>query len=252
MKVLIIEDELAAVNRLQKLLVEIEMEVEVITSLPTVSESIEWLKENQAPDLIFMDIQLADGSSFEIFEKVSIPAPVIFTTAYDEFAIKAFKVKAIDYLLKPVKLIDLKNAVEHFALSKRSVVDHALEEKLSDSGLIKKPKRILVKSGTQMKLIELDQMSYFFSRDKITYAVPHGQRKVAIDQSLDQIENWSDPSQYFRISRQYIISLKSISEMSVNTQSRIKLKLDPDIEDEILVSKDKAAEFRKWLLGEEQ
>lgn len=250
MNILIIEDEAAAVRRLQKLLTEINPNIRVLSSLATVTEAIEWLGAHPKPDLIFMDIQLADGSSFEIFEQTIVPAPVIFTTAYDEFAIKAFKVKAIDYLLKPVKQIELEEAISHFAALRSGIKTEGLREKLVESGLVKKPKRILVKTGAQMKLLELDQVQYFYSRDKITYAVPVGQRKMAIDPSLDQIEHWVETSLYFRISRQYIVSLHSIEEMTITPQSRIKLKLTPASDEEVLVSKEKSADFRKWLLGE--
>ena len=172
MKILLIEDEQAAVRRLQKLLVEIDPANEVIGALSSIESAVEWLANHSAPDVILMDIHLADGSSFDIFEKVNVTAPVIFATAFDEYALKAFKVNAIDYLLKPIKKVDLEQALQRLSkgVAKEEAGDDFIQ-KLANAGLIKRTKRLLVKMGQAIKLIELDNVAYFYSRDKISFAV---------------------------------------------------------------------------------
>jgi two-component system LytT family response regulator len=252
MKILIIEDEQAAVRRLQKLLGEISHENEVIGALSSIEASVEWLQSNPSPDVILMDIHLADGSSFDIFEKVDIQAPVIFATAYDEYALKAFKVNAIDYLLKPIKQNELDQALSK--LSKHTHADEGgtdLIQKLADAGFIKKNKRVLVKMGQAIKLIDLDQVAYFYSRDKISFAVLPGNKRYPLDQSLDQIEHMVDPAHFFRINRQFIVKMESIDEMIAYSKSRVKLKLNPHTEEDAIVSKERSPEFKKWLIGTE-
>lgn len=194
MKILLIEDEPAAVRRLQKLLVEIDPHNEVIGALSSIESAVEWLMSHPAPEVILMDIHLADGSSFDIFDKVSVTAPVIFATAFDEYALKAFKVNAIDYLLKPIKKVDLEQAL--LRISKGVAKDNLGDEfiqKLANAGLVKKNKRILVKMGQAIKLIELENVAYFYSRDKISFAVLPGNKRYPLDQSLDQLEQMVDP-----------------------------------------------------------
>ncbi|HJW31420.1 MAG TPA: LytTR family DNA-binding domain-containing protein, partial [Saprospiraceae bacterium] len=206
MKILIIEDEQAAVRRLQKLLGEIEVKNEVIGTLGSIEAAVQWFQENPSPDLVLMDIHLADGSSFEIFEQAEIGAPVIFATAYDEYALKAFKVNAIDYLLKPIKATELETAIQKVARKpKKTDGSEGLIQKLTDAGFIKKHRRILVRMGQSFKLIDLDQVAYFYSRDKISFAVLPGNKRYPLDQSLDQIEEMVNPQNFFRINRQFIV-----------------------------------------------
>ena len=252
MKILIIEDEQAAVRRLQKLLGEIDPKNEVIGALSSIEAAVEWLQAHPSPDVILMDIHLADGSSFDIFEKVDIPAPVIFATAYDEYALKAFKVNAIDYLLKPIKQQELEQALNK--ISKTAKGDEGgvdLIQKLADAGFIKKNKRILVRMGQAIKLIDLDNVSYFYSRDKISFAVLPGNKRYPLDQSLDQIEHMLDANHFFRINRQFIVKMEAIEEMIAYSKSRVKLKLIPPTEEDAIVSKERSPEFKKWLVGSE-
>lgn len=252
MKILIIEDEQAAVRRLQKLLGDIHPSAVVVGTLSSIDAAVEWFKSNPAPDAVLMDIHLADGSSFEIFEKVNVDAPVIFATAYDEYALKAFKVNAIDYLLKPIKQNELEAALQR--ISKEQKGDQQSGEilqKLAEAGFIRKTRRILVKMGQAIKLIELDQVAYFYSRDKISFAVLPGNKRYPLDQSLDQIEHMVDPAHFFRINRQFIVRTESIDEMIAYSKSRVKLKLIPPTEDDAIVSKERSPEFKKWLLGNE-
>lgn len=252
MKILIIEDEQAAVRRLRKLLGEINPEIEVIGALSSIESAVEWFRANPAPDAILMDIHLADGSSFDIFEKVDIHSPVIFATAYDEYALKAFTVNAIDYLLKPIKQVELEKALQKISVeAKKEQVGGDLMQKLADAGFVKRTKRILVKMGQSIKLIELDTVAYFYSRDKISFAVLPGNKRYPLDQSLDQIEGMVDPLHFFRINRQFIINMEAIDEMIAYSKSRVKLKMNPPTEDDAIVSKERSPEFKKWLIGGE-
>jgi two-component system LytT family response regulator len=250
MKILIIEDEQAAVRRLHKLLSEMDASNEVIGDLGTIEAAVDWLNENPAPDLILMDIHLADGSSFEIFEKVEIMSPVIFATAFDEYALKAFKVNAIDYLLKPIKAVELEQAIQKVAKkSRKNDAGDTLLQKLAEAGFIKKHRRVLVRMGQSIKLVDLDQVSFFYSKDKISFAVMPGNKRFPLDQSLDQIEHDLDPSRFFRINRQFIVRMDAIDEMIAYSKSRVKLKLNPPSEEEAIVSKERSPDFKKWLLG---
>ena len=252
MKILIIEDEPAAVRRLQKLLGEINPGNEIVGTVSSIETSVEWLHNNIQPDIILMDIHLADGSSFDIFDKVTITSPVIFATAYDEYALKAFKVHAIDYLLKPIKKEELEQAL--LKLSKELKKPDETEDllrKLVDAGFVKKAKRILVKMGQTIKLIDLDTVAYFYSRDKISFAVLPGNKRYPLEQSLDQIEQMIDPAHYFRINRQFIVKMEAIEEMIAYSKSRVKLKLNPPTEEDAIVSKERSPEFKKWLIGGE-
>ena len=252
MKILIIEDEPAAVRRIQKLLSEIDPLMEVVGALSGIESAVEWLQAHPAPDVILMDIHLADGSSFDIFDKVTVTAPVIFATAFDEYALKAFKVNAIDYLLKPIKKADLEQALQKISkgIVKENIGDEFIQ-KLTNAGLIKKNKRILVKMGQAIKLIDLENVAYFYSKDKISFAVLPGNKRYPLDQSLDQIEQMIDPVHFFRINRQFIIKMEAIDEMIAYSKSRVKLKMNPPTEEDAIVSKERSPEFRKWLLGNE-
>lgn len=252
MKILIIEDEQAAARRLQKLLLDINPGYEIIGVLTSIETAVAWLEAHEAPDVILMDIHLADGSSFEIFEKVEINTPVIFATAYDEYALKAFNVSAIDYLLKPIKQPELEKAltkvIEH---AKKEVSGEDLIQKLEEAGFIRKAKRLLIRMGQSIKLIDLNMVNYFYSKDKISFAVLPGNKRYPLDQSLDQIEHMVDPLHFFRINRQFIVKMEAIDEMIAYSKSRVKLKLNPPTEEDAIVSKERSPEFKKWLIGTE-
>ena len=253
MNVLIIEDEQAAVRRLQKLLSEINKDMTVLAALSSIELAVDWLKSNAAPDVILMDIHLADGSSFEIFQNVEISAPVIFVTAYDEYALKAFKVNAIDYLLKPIKKEELAQALKKVAAKVQGGEDEgSLLQKLAEAGLMKKARRILVKMGQSIKMIDLNQVAYFYSRDKISFAVLPENKRYPLDYSLDQLDQMIDSERFFRINRQFIVNMDSIDEMIAYSKSRVKVKLKPATEEDAIVSKERSPEFKKWLVGGNQ
>jgi len=251
MKILIIEDEQAAVRRLQKLLSEIDSQNEVIGAVSTIEAAAQWINENPAPDLILMDIHLADGSSFEIFEKAEISSPVIFATAYDEYALKAFKVNAIDYLLKPIKAVELEQAIQKVVRkTKKTDAADSLLQKLTEAGFIKKHKRVLVRMGQALKLVDLDQVSFFYSRDKISFAVMPGNKRYPLDQSLDQIEHDLDPTRFFRINRQFIINVSAIVKLTHASKSRFQVFLRPKTEYITITSFGRTDNFCKWILGD--
>lgn len=250
MKILIIEDEQAAIRRLRKLLPEIRQDCEVLDALSSIEASVAWLASHASPDVILMDIHLADGSSFEIFNKLEVRAPIVFVTAYDEYALKAFRVNAIDYLLKPIKKEELAAALKKVADGQMAhEPPEVLMEKLTEAGFLKPTKRILVKMGQSLKMIDLNEVAYYYSRDKISFAVLPENKRYPLDFSLDHIEQQVDPSRFFRINRQFIVNLESIQEMIAYSKSRVKLILTPPSEEDTIVSKERSPEFKKWLVG---
>ncbi len=191
MKILIIEDEQAAIRRLRKLLPEIRQDCEVLDALSSIEASVAWLASHASPDVILMDIHLADGSSFEIFNKLEVRAPIVFVTAYDEYALKAFRVNAIDYLLKPIKKEELAAALKKVADGQMAhEPPEVLMEKLTEAGFLKPTKRILVKMGQSLKMIDLNEVAYYYSRDKISFAVLPENKRYPLDFSLDLVETF--------------------------------------------------------------
>lgn len=252
--ILIIEDEEPAANRLKKMLAELEPEINVLENIVSVSSAITWFKENQMPDLIFSDIQLSDGISFEIFKNVEVQCPVIFITAFDEYAIEAFKVNSIDYLLKPVKKEDLQVALEKY--KKLNVkVSPALDiNKVLET--FNTPKnghktRFIVRYGEHIKTIKIEEVAYFYTEDKINFLNTNEGRRYTIDYNLDNLDHMLDPKTFFRINRQFIISIHAISEMFTYSKSRVLIKLNPPCKHETIVSTERSGDFKLWL-GDEK
>jgi len=250
MKVLIIEDEPQAAERLISLIQNLQSDIEISDNLDSVKGSVEWLSKNQAVDLIFMDIQLADGLSFEIFEKVEVNAPVIFTTAYNEYALKAFKVNSIDYILKPVDKQELEAAFKKY----QNLTQQPASQKMIESigyamqMLIKKYKeRFVIKVGEHLKSVETNEILFFFSLEKTTFAQTTDGRKHILDFTLDQLDGLLDPARYFRINRKYIVRVDSIKDMISHTNSRIKLILKTSDDDDVIVARERVQEFKEWL-----
>lgn len=248
MKVWIIEDEPAAARRLEKMVTTIDPTMEVVRQMESIIETLTAIKEGPLPDLIFLDIQLADGISFEIFNHSKIDKPIIFTTAYDQYAIQAFKVNAIDYLLKPLKKVELAASIQKFkSWKKTEIFDYS---KLTD--ILKKDKpsqRFLLKVGQRLRLVDTADAAYFFTEDKITFLVDWKGQKYPLDQSLEKLEETLDPDQFFRINRQFIIHLKSIGDMIAYSKSRVKVLLDPCTKPETVVSTERSPHFKRWLTG---
>ncbi len=248
-KALIIEDELPAATRLTKLIHEADSEIEIIETLDSVESAIKWFKNNQHPDLLFLDIQLGDGLSFEIFNHVNVESFVIFTTAYDEYAIKAFELNSIDYLLKPIDSEKLKYSIEKFNRLKSRSEPININSIIDTIQLSKKEfkKRFVVNIGSKLKSIETSDIVYFYVMEKGAYFFTNDGRNYPIDFSLDKLESLLNPDDFFRINRQAIINYKYINKISIFSKSRIKLETLPANEVELLVSSNKSHHFRLWL-----
>ncbi|SFC98035.1 LytR/AlgR family response regulator transcription factor [Flavobacterium phragmitis] len=251
---LIIEDEKPAARLLQRKLEKLDVKVE--TMLHSVEESIEWFENNPHPDLIFLDIQLSDGLSFEIFEKIDIKSAIIFTTAYDEYALKAFKLNSIDYLLKPIDEDDLETAVSKFKTrmpkaeaetSNLQLDFEQIRQMLSNPFEKTYKKRFTVKIGQHLKVITTEEIECFFSENKGTYIHTYDNRDYLIDSTLEILEQELDKKDFFRVSRKFIVPLKAIKEIQVYTNSRLKVILPSYKDDEVIVSREKVQDFKAWL-----
>ncbi len=250
MNIIIIEDEKPSARRLQRMLVTLGMDTEVM--LHSVEESIDWFQNNEHPDLIFLDIQLSDGLSFEIFEAVDIKSSVIFITAYDEYALQAFKLNSIDYLLKPIDEDDLNKAVSKFKERippKKSVtLDFEDIKKLLVNPIERDyKKRFSVKVGQHLKLVNIEEVECFYSENKGTYAFTKEGRNYLLDTTLEQIETELEPQKFFRVSRKFFINIDSIKDIISYTNSRLQIKLHTFKEQEIIVARERVKEFKDWL-----
>ncbi|WLD22607.1 LytTR family DNA-binding domain-containing protein [Flavobacterium dauae] len=243
MKVVIIEDEKPAA-RLLKRKVE-NLNCEVIAVLSSVTESIEWFLQNEHPDLVLVDIQLSDGLSFEIFEQVAIKSSIIFTTAYDEYALKAFKLNSIDYLLKPIDENELKAAVEKFlSLQNKTVFNQQSLNTIYSSNF---KKRFVVKTGNIIKIIDVNDIECFYSAFKSSFLTTNKSRTFSLDDSLETIEKEVSTDCFFRVNRQFLINLKAIKEISVYSNSRLKISLNNYKDEEIIVSRERVQDFKQWI-----
>ena len=249
MKTLIIEDEVMAAQALQKLLVEVCPETEVLTVLETIEDSIEWFENNEMPDLLFVDIHLADGSSFAIFEKVDVTCPIIFTTAYDEYALKAFEVNSIDYLLKPINKKELNHALGKY----KTLVEG--RSKLHKFMTQLEPQQRHYKSCFLMpdrdKLIPLlvSDIAYVYIDAKTLRIVTHEEKSHYLNLTLDELMERLDPEQFYRANRQFIIARNAIKDISIWFGNKLCINLDVEVPEKIVVSKAKASEFKTWFLN---
>ena len=247
MNVLILEDEPRAAGHLERLLAKVAPNMRVIAKLDSVRDSLKYLQNNPEPELIFSDIQLADGLSFEIFNQFSVRCPIIFTTAYDHYAIEAFKTNGIDYLLKPIEEERLSKAIEKarqfspgWTLEKLLSITHPAKGKSYKT-------RFMVKVGDKIKSIPTEEITTFFSQEKATYILTTGNRTYCIDYALDQLEPMLDPAKYFRINRKYIISIDACTNILAWTSSRLRLKIEGIDDPDILVARERVQEFKNWL-----
>ena len=248
-KVVIIEDEDHAAAKLRRSLDRLDRDIEVLTRLEDVKSAVSWLKEHQV-DLLFCDIHLGDAKGFEIFKQVDLQTPVVFTTAYDQYAMQAFEVNSVDYLLKPIRLEDLEGALRKF--DKRSLPANglpldALVEALSTAKRTDYQKRFMVHFGEEIRTVEIDEVAYFFSEGKYTYLVTHDDKEYLGDYTLDELMEVLDPDAFFKISRQYIVSLPSIDKMYAFPKGRVKVILKPREKKEAIVSIERSPVFKKWL-----
>lgn len=262
MEAIIIEDEKLAAQRLKRLILKVSPEIHVKAVLETIEEAVSYLQQVK-PDLIFLDIHLSDGSSFHIFDKVKVSSPVIFTTAYDEYALKAFKVNSIDYLLKPIEEEDLRNSIQklhqlqqelRLATTERSAAKETLTATdfdrliaaFKDKNTLYK-QRFLVSFGSKVKTIKTADSAYFFADSKAVFLVDKSGHKYVLDETLDQLQETLDPGLFFRVNRGFLVGIEAIEQMYSYSRSRIKIDLKPASPKECIVSTEKTPDFKAWL-----
>ncbi len=250
MTILIIEDEVLAAEGLAKLIRQYDPAIEILACVDSVREAVEWFQNNPAPDLAFLDIQLADGLSFDIFEKTKVHCPVIFTTAYDEYALKAFKVHSVDYLLKPIDLEELSTAFsQYFKMKKNpSTPDLNLIRQAMQMMANKYKNRFIVKVGHHISAVATLEILYFFTEHRTTWLRTKSLKKHAIDYTLEQLSDLLDPARFFRLNRKYIVSIDAIETATNYSNSRLKVQLtDSQKNEKILISRERVREFKEWL-----
>jgi len=256
MNILIVEDEELAVKKLQKTLQSLGEDIDIVGTTDSIASTVHWLQTNPAPELILMDIELADGQSFEIFNLTEVKSPVIFTTSYDEYALKAFKVNSVDYLLKPVQKDELESAIAKFKNFRQAFTDPQKED-LKISNLVRElqqtlqvkeyRKRFLVKHVQKLVSVEIQDIAYFYSDDRLSFFKTFDDKKYILDYTIDEVENMVDPGDYFRINRGFLVSVKCIDQINDYFGNRLKLNLKPTIDKEALVSREKVSEFKNWM-----
>jgi DNA-binding LytR/AlgR family response regulator len=248
-KALIIEDEVPAVERLTQLLKKSKYDVSILETLDSVKAAVQWFNSNPAPDVAFFDIQLADGKSFEIFNQIKVRCPIIFTTAYDQYAIQAFKVNSVDYLLKPLNEEELSKALDKFKTRTSPEVSIDPKELLAlfQNQSKSYKERFVVKVGEHLKSVQTSDARVFFSSDKATYVSTIAGQKFILDFTLDHLEDILDPKLFFRISRKYVVHVDAIKDILVYSSSRLKLTLHAFDADDIIVARERVNEFKAWL-----
>ncbi|MEZ4888404.1 MAG: LytTR family DNA-binding domain-containing protein [Chitinophagales bacterium] len=253
MKVLIIEDEFAAAKRLQRLIQNINPDIEIIEVLDSIETAVEWLQNHTHPDLMFLDIHLADGSSFEIFQQVHIITPIVFTTAYDQYALQAFQHNSIDYLLKPIKQEDLSKAIDKYQKRYGETSPAIDYQKLAQALQLQsanRQTRFLVRFGQTLLAIDIKDVAYCYTENKTNFIITFNNKKYVIDQYLDELENILDTQKFFRINRQFIVNFDAITGMYAYSKSRVKLDLKPPFEGaDTVVSTQRSPIFKQWLIG---
>jgi two-component system, LytTR family, response regulator len=249
MKVIIIEDERPAAEKLLKAIQKADPSIEVAAVLNSVKASVEWLQQNPLPELLFMDIDLGDGLSFKIFDKINVASPVIFCTAYDEYWQEAFEHNSIDYLLKPIKQDKLEIALskydklkQHFAASFQQL--QQWHHHPADSGY---KRRFLVKRGTDYISIKTEDIAYFYAAHKLVCMVDNKNQKFILDQSLAEIEKQVDPAQFYRVNRKYFVHQNAIKKIKSYPKSKLRLELEPPINEDIIISQENVAAFKEWM-----
>lgn len=255
MKIVIIEDEQHAAAALEAIILKLRPETEVIATLGSVEESVEWLSLHQIPDLIFSDIHLSDGNSFEIFRQVEVKCPVIFTTAYNQYAIEAFQVNSVDYLLKPIKTEEVARAIRKY----EELQQHQLAQELGNLQSLlgstqaqparngRAKSRFMVKSGQSIKAIPSDEVGYFLAEDGVVFLHTFQGKRFIVNYTLDQLEEQLEADTFFRANRQLIVHIDAVKEVKPYFKGRLYLLLQPDAETEMIISSSKASAFKEWL-----
>ncbi|MDP1727145.1 MAG: LytTR family DNA-binding domain-containing protein [Bacteroidota bacterium] len=253
MNILIIEDEAPALNRIRKLVKELDINIEILGTADSISSAVNLFNRFPEAELALMDIELADGQSFEIFNQVQITCPVIFTTAYDEFALKAFKVNSIDYLLKPIDPQELKQAIDKFNTLQQTKQETqivnigALLNSFKKDLVQSYKQRFLIKIGHKLESIPCIEIAYFMAADKLVYLVNKEGKRYIIDHTLEELSQMLDPKNFFHLNRQFLCNIESIKSINSYFNGKLKVQLKPDVNDEVLVSREKANDFKNWL-----
>lgn len=250
MRVVIIEDEQLAARRLESMILSANPQIQVVAKLESVEESVEWFRNNPHPDLIFLDIHLEDDLSFVIFDRVQVNSPIIFTTAFDEYAIRAFKLKSIDYLLKPIVQEELNNAIRKYkdmVTPTQQVVDLSSIYSLITQQNPTYKERFSITVGQKIKTFMVSEIAYFYSTEGISFMVLKNKSEYPVDDSLEELTQQLDPKQFFRINRKYLVKIDSIANVHIYPKSHLKLELAPLPNEEVFVSIDKVTAFKKWL-----
>jgi len=253
MNILIVEDEELAVKKLQKTLAGVDPSANVVGVTDSIQGTVDWLQNNTNADLILMDIELADGQSFEVFNQVEVKAPVIFTTSYDEYALKAFKVNSVDYLLKPIQSEDLQAALTKY----RKLTNTNKSSDINLESLVKQlqqqlqpkeyRKRFLVKHAQKLVSVDVDEISYFYSDGRLNFFKTHDNKKFVVDYTMEELEDMLDPDKFFRISRSFYVAIEAIDKIDDYFGNRLILQLKPAVDKEALVSREKVSDFKKWM-----
>lgn len=250
MKIIIIEDEKPAAEKLRQAILSIDNTIEIMATLTSVEASVRWIESNAMPELILMDIELTDGSSFRIFELCKISCPVIFTTAYDEYWQEAFEHNSIDYLLKPIKTEKVAAALrkyhllkQHFAANLKQLLQAQQAQKTEYK------KRFLVKRGVDLVSIKTEDIAYFYATHKLVCLVTSNDQKFILDKSLSDIDKETDPGQFYRINRKYLVNVNAIKRMKAHQKGKLIVELQPIVNEEIIISQENAAAFKEWIGG---
>ena len=250
MKVVIIEDELLAVDKLERYLLKYNSNIVIIEKFSTISESVNWFQSNKEYDVVFMDIQLTDGLSFEIFNQTQITKPVIFTTAFDEYAIDAFKVNSIDYILKPITFTDVSKAMSKLTEMQKVFSDNKTLVNVVNQIAEKKTKdRFLVRLGNHIHSIKSTEISLFYADGRTVYLITNTKRKYILDYKLESLEEVLNPPGFFRVNRTFIVNISDIQDVLVYSNSRLKITSKVFNEKEIIVSREKVNAFKSWFAG---
>ena len=250
MKVLIVEDEIPAAGRLGKMLQQLDDEISIVHKADSIESAVQYLLSSPAPDLIFMDIQLADGLSFAIFEQVQLKTPVIFTTAFDQYTLKAFKVNSIDYLLKPIDEKELEEALNKYhELHQKPVPDFSekMMKLVKEMNLVKYKERLLIKRGQQLSYLKTANTAYCFADGKLCYAVDFNGSKYLLENNLGQLEEQLQPSSFYRINRHLLVNIEAVKKVHTWLGGRLKLEITPSTTAETVVSRERVNGFKEWL-----
>lgn len=250
MRVIIIEDEIPAANRLAKMLQSITDELEVVKKIDSVEAAVKFIGSAENIDLIFMDIQLADGLSFDIFQQTKVKAPVIFTTAFDQYTLKAFKVNSIDYLLKPIDEKELEQAVEKYRQlysQKENGISEKILKMVQEMNTVRYKERLLIKRGQQLSYLKTESTAYCYADGKLCYAVDFANNKYMLESNLSQLEEQLQPNKFYRINRQLLVNIEAVSKVHTWLGGRLKLELLPSTTSDTVVSRERVNGFKEWL-----